>query len=174
MHQNSNFMKKVLSLAILATTMLFTSCEKDSRQVEQHQPSSNRIVVIPSDNKTASTTILVSQIGHDGKNCPGCILSGGQLIHVDCMGDGRYCRLISEVQLQQTGSSITATTTDTFGLTTEDFFAMPDRSLYFYTDENNNRVFLNIPSQLVFRDTVTKQFTFTRLFLTNAPEYSNN
>ncbi len=167
-------MKKVLSLAILASTMLFTSCEKESRQVEQHQPSPNRIVVIPSDSKTASTTILVSQIGHDGKNCPGCILSGGQLIHVDCMGDGHYCRLVSEVQLQQVGSTFTATTVDTFGLTSGDFFNMPARSLYFYTEDNNNIVYLNIPEQMVYRDTATLQFTFTGLFLTNVPEYNND
>jgi hypothetical protein len=50
---------------------------------------------------------------------------------------------------------------------------MPDRSLN-YTDENNNRVFLNVPAQLVFRDSVTRQFTFTGLFITSTPAYSNN
>ena len=51
---------------------------------------------------------------------------------------------------------------------------MPDRSLYFYTDESNNNVYLNIPEQMVYRDTATLQFTFTGLFLTNVPEYSND
>ena len=62
--------------------------------------------------------------------------------------------------------------TDTFGLTSADFFLMPDRSLN-YTDENNNRMYLNIPEQLVFRDSVTRQFTFTGLFFTDDPEYTN-
>jgi len=75
--------------------------------------------------------------------------------------------------LQSFNGEITATTTDTFGLTTEDFFNMPDRSLS-YTDENNNRVYLNIPEQLVFRDTATQQFTFTGLFFTTVPEYTND
>jgi hypothetical protein len=70
-------------------------------------------------------------------------------------------------------TDVTATTTDTFGLTSEDFFLMPDRSLN-YTDENNNRIYLNIPEQLVFRDTVTQQFTFTGLFFSDAAAYSNN
>jgi len=40
-----------------------------------------------------------------------------------------------------------------------------------YTDENNNRIFLNIPAQLVCRDTATKQFTFTGLSFTDRPLY---
>ncbi len=84
----------------------------------------------------------------------------------------RYCALLSSVTISQSGTAVTATTTDTFGLTSEDFFLMPDRSLS-YTDENNNRMYLNIPEQLVFRDSVTRQFTFTGLFFTDDPEYTN-
>jgi hypothetical protein len=89
------------------------------------------------------------------------------------MGYGHYCRAVAQVTLNVSGTDITATTTDTFGLTSEDFFNMPDRSLN-YTDENNNRMYLNIPEQLVFRDSVTKQFTFTGLFFTTVPEYTND
>ena len=90
------------------------------------------------------------------------------------MGFGYTCSLVSSITMQQTGTTITATTTDTFGLTSENFFAMPARSLYYYTEDNNNIVYLNIPEQLVYRDTATLQFTFTGLFLTNVPEYSND
>ena len=76
--------------------------------------------------------------------------------------------------MQQIGSTITATTTDTFGLTSEDFFAMPDRSLYYETDVNNDRIYLNIPGQMVYRDNTTLQFTFTGLSFTVGPIYSNN
>lgn len=98
----------------------------------------------------------------------------GHIFHVDCMGNGNYCATIAAVQLQQIGTTVTATTTDTFDLTTEDFFLMPDRSLYFYTDEKDNLVFLNIPEQMVYRDSTTLQFTLTGLFLTNTPAYSND
>ena len=50
---------------------------------------------------------------------------------------------------------------------------MPYRSLE-YIDENNNRVYLNIPAQMVYRDSATRQFTFTGLFLTEGPEYNND
>jgi hypothetical protein len=75
--------------------------------------------------------------------------------------------------MQQSGSFVTATTTDTFDLTSDDFFLMPDRSLN-YTDENNNRIYLNIPEQLVWRDTATLQFTFTGLTFSTSPLYTNN
>lgn len=166
-------MKKLLSLTILAAMMLFATCEKVNREIELYQPSLNRVEVIPLDSKTASITMFVSQIGHDGKNCPGCILNNGNLIHVDCMGDGHYCRLASAVQLQQVGTAITATTTDTFDLTTEDFFLMPDRSLN-YTDEKGHRIFLNIPRQMVYRDTATRQFTFTGLFFSTTATFNND
>lgn len=76
------------------------------------------------------------------------------------------------VQLQQIGTAVTATTADTFDLTSEDFFLVPDRSLN-YTDEKNNRIFLNIPEQMVYRDTATLQFTFTGLFFSETAAYSN-
>ena len=89
------------------------------------------------------------------------------------MGYGNICVRATNVTLNQIGSAITATTIDTFDLTSEDFFLMPDRSLS-YTDINNNQIYLNIPSQLVFRDEDTQQFTFTGLSFSEAALYSNN
>ena len=89
------------------------------------------------------------------------------------MGDGNYCAKASSVQLQQIGTDIIATTTDTFGLTNLNFFLMPARSLN-YTDEHNNRIFLNIPAQFLFRDNTTQQFTFSGLFFSSTAAYSNN
>ena len=167
-----NAMKNVLTLTAFAAILLFGACEKENENAEMFQPSVNRVVVIPSNNKTASTTILLSQIGHDAKTCNGCVWDGGKMVHENCMGDGHYCAFAAAVQLDQVGDIITATTTDTFDLTSEDFFLMPDRSLN-YTDENNNRIFLNIPGQMVYRDTATLQFTFTGLFFSETAAYSN-
>jgi hypothetical protein len=89
------------------------------------------------------------------------------------MGFGNICVRATSVTLNQSGTDVTATTVDTFDLTSEDFFLMPDRSLS-YTDENNNRIFLNIPEQLLFRDSTTQQFTFTGLFFSDGPVYSND
>ena len=166
-------MKKVLTMALLASVLL-VACEKeDSQKAATHEQSHNRVIVIPYDGKTEGATILQMRIGHDGKNCNGCVMYYGHLVHVNCMGDGNYCETATAVQLQQAGATINATTTDTFDLTTENFFLMPNRSLD-YVDEKNNHYYLNIPGQMVYRDSTTLQFTFTGLFFSEAAAYEND
>lgn len=165
-------MKSKVIIKIILMSSLFLGCQ---RQVAfEREP--NRLIPIPEQGeaKTANIFGLWILAGHDGSKCPGCITIAGHTTHQDCQGHGNKCRKSSSVTLQQIGTDITATTTDTFGLTSEDFFLMPDRSLYYETDVNNNRIYLNIPGQLVYRDTTTLQFTFTGLFFTNVPEYSND
>ena len=165
-------MKKVMTMALLAVLIL-GACEKEDSPKTTHQQSPNRVITIPSDSKTGNTAILAVTIGHDGRYCNGCVMLGGELIHVDCMGDGNYCATTAAVQFQINGPVFSATTTDTFDLTTENFFLMPNRSLD-YTDDKNNHYYLNIPAQMVYRDTATLQFTFTGLFFSNSPAYEND
>ena len=166
-------MKKTLPIAFLTLLTLFSACEKEKVDTTIKEPARNRVVVIPSDSKTGNTTFLVTMVGHNAKDCTGCVVVDGYLTHVNCMGQGTYCSIATAVQLQQNGTDITAVTTDTFDLTSEDFFLMPDRSLN-YTDEKGNRIFLNIPAQLVYRDSTTRQFTFTGLFYSNRAAYEND
>lgn len=164
-----NFLKlSCFLLALLAVSWLASSCHRENPQ-DEHL---NCLVPIVTDSKESSTYLMMVLMGHDGKNCPGCVLANGQLSHVDCQGVGFECLKSSYVRLQEVGTSITATTLDTFDLTSEDFFNMPPRSLN-YTDGDNNRVYLNIPPQLVWRDTATLQFSFTGLSITETPLYTN-
>ena len=165
-------MKRLLTMTLLLG-LLFGACEKEGIKTVSPKQNHNRVITLPSEGKTGNSyTIIVMDIGHSAKDCGGCIMIDGQLVHEDCMGSGNYCIAVSSVQLHQVGSAISATTTDTFGLTSENYFLMPDRSLN-YTDENNNNLFLNIPAQLVYRNTSTLQFTFTGLSLTSRPVYNN-
>jgi hypothetical protein len=165
-----NFMKlSSFLLALLAIAWLASSCGKEEKPQDAH---SNCLVPLETGSKDASY-LLITSMGHDGKNCPGCVLVNGRLRHVDCQGAGSECLKSPCVSLQQVGADLVATTVDTFGLTSEDFFNMPARSLN-YVDEDNNRVFLNIPAQLVYRDTATLQFSFTGLSITSGPLYEND
>ena len=125
------------------------------------------------DNKETSTYLMMVMMGHDGTNCPGCVLVNGQLRHVDCQGVGSECLNSSCVELHEVGKELVAITVDTFDLTSEDFFLMPDRSLD-YIDDKNNHYYLNIPGQMVYRDSTTLQFTFTGLFFSEGPSYEND
>ena len=163
----------IFFVGVLFALFSLASCQKSGLDIPQ-QASPHRVIQgLTGDAKTASQCWLSTEIGHDGKNCRGCVMYHGERVHRDCMHHGNYCRVVTNVNLTINGTDITATTTDTFGLTTEDFFVMPDRSLN-YTDENNNRIFLNIPEQQVYRDSVTQQFTFTGLFFSNTAAYTND
>jgi hypothetical protein len=147
-----------------------TSC---GHETISEQNRDDRVIPVMTDEKTVSEYVFITNLGHDAKGCPGCILNHGKYIHINCQGRGNACRAAATVSLNQVGTTITATTVDTFGLTNLDFFLMPDRSLE-YLDENNNLIFLNIPAQQVYRDSTTLQFTFTGLYITSSPAYSND
>ena len=164
-------MKKTLLIA--AAFLLIQSCGKTVINQNDLSVINNRLIPLESDSKEDGY-LLVTTIGHLSSDCGGkCITIDGNKCHIDCMGYGNVCRQATSVHLQQTGTVVTATTMDTFGLTSENFFLMPDRSLH-YEDEKGNHLFLNIPSQMVYRDTATLQFTFTGLSFSNTEVYSNN
>ena len=167
-------MRKLLTLTLL-TVVLSVACEKDKDDAINSRPklSRNRLITLPVGGKIGNSTILTITIGHDGRYCNGCVMFNGEMIHQNCMGDGNYCATSAAVQLLQAGYTINAVTTDTFDLTSEDFFLMPDRSLD-YVDDKNNHYYLNIPGQMVYRDSTTLQFTFTGLFFSNSPAYEND
>ena len=165
-------MKKALTLTLLAA-ILFGACEKEKSQKVEPEKSLNTIVALPDDGKKESSTFLLSaRIGHSSSDCNGCVMYNGQYVHFDCMGQGNLCEASANVHLQQVGSAISMTTTDTFNLTSGDFFLMPNRSLD-YMDQSGLHTYLNIPAQLVYRDTTTLQFTFTELFFSSKPAYGN-
>ncbi len=167
-------MKKAFTLTLVAA-ILFGACDKESHKtvVSEQSQSLNSIIELPNNGEKANSTFLLSSyFGHSGSGCNGCVQIDGNVIHVDCMGVGNACATSSVVNLQQVGSSISITTTDTFNLTSENFFLMPNRSLD-YMDQSGLHSYLNIPTQLVYRDTTTLQFTFTGLYFSSKPAYGN-
>ncbi|MBO7647422.1 MAG: hypothetical protein J6S56_04925 [Bacteroidales bacterium] len=148
--------------------VFFAACERPDSELKTHTD-----YVTPVAGQDRSTFYwVITHLGHDGRNCSGCVTINGEKMHLDCMNYGDKCCKVSKVVLENLPSGLAATTVDTFDLTSEDFFNMPARSLN-YTDGDNNRVYLNIPPQLVWRDTATLQFTFTGLSITESPLYTN-
>ena len=168
-----NFAMRYFKLLFLFILLLIAvSCQKKK---ESFFPpvQTNYIVSIQNATKTGQNYSLVTDIGHDGRNCPGCVLIEGQWVHINCQGPGNACRVSANVTLYNNGATSYAVTTDTFGLTDQAFFNMPDRSLFVGYDDKNNEMWLNIPAQLVYRDSTTMQFTFTGLYYSNAQVYEN-
>lgn len=165
-------MKKLLTLTMFVA-MVLGACKKENHQTVTSEQSLNYMVALSDDGKTGNSTFLLAMgLGHSSKICNGCVMINGRLVHINCMGPGSECATSAIVQLQYLGATMTATTTDTFNLTTEDFFLMPDRSLL-TEDEKGLPVYLNIPAQLVYRDSSTLQFTFTGLYYSENAAYGN-
>jgi len=166
-------MKGITRIFLISLMVLLSvSCSKEKTMSELDK---SHFFVKPVELNEKTNTFLISgEVGHSGAKCPGCVTMGGVTRHIDCMNYGNYCVFSAYVELQQSGISFTATTIDTFGLTSEDFFAMPDRTFFFGVDAKGNDVYLNMPSQIVFRDSTSLQFTFTGLFSSNTPYYNNN
>ena len=161
---------KILHLKI-ALAIILLSCQACTK-MDDVQNSTNRVVPMLTDSKESCYLFTIT-IGHLASECGNaCITIGGKPCHLDCMTHGHVCNKSVAVTLESNDGAIYATTIDTFDLTNLDFFVMPARSLN-YTDENNNRIFLNIPGQTMYRDTATKQFTFTGLFFSNTAAYGN-
>jgi len=133
----------VLFLIILC----FYSCQKSDIIQNSHQEFS--AVLMNQDLKGRLYTFSFVA-GHQAAGCNGCVTVLGKSYHVDCMGAGSECAKSSIVSLIQNDyNNYTATTLDSTALTNEDFFNMPDRSLFVEYDDKNNEVWLNIPAQLV-------------------------
>ena len=162
--------KYYLKLQVIISALLLLVTAQSCRKESLHKRQNGRMVPVETNAKTGNQYVLFCFMGHDGSNCPGCLCIGGVLTHVDCQGVGDACKKSSCVSLTSTGTSLYATTLDTFGFTSLDILNMPSRSFALETDPGVYS-YLNIPAQLIYRDSTTLQFTFTGLSFTNKPLY---
>ena len=159
---------------------MMTACNKNEISVCNDPKPENYATVGSSSAKEGGKPIEITfTAGHDGSECNySCIVSNGIPGHVDCQGWGDACTITIRLWPigggQPKGETFSAVVDTVWSLTTEDFFNMPNRSLAVLEAPSESETFLNIPAQLVFRDTTTQQFTFTGLFFSDAPEYTND
>lgn len=117
-------------------------------------------------------------VGHAASECNNsCIVINGTPGHADCLGWGDDCVItirLWPIGGQPKGETFSAVVDTVWSLTTEDYFNMPDRSLTVLDAPSESQTYLNIPAQLVFRDSVTQQFTFTGLFFSTTAAYTND
>ncbi|MCQ2284517.1 MAG: hypothetical protein MJZ57_06420 [Bacteroidales bacterium] len=162
--------KRILILLMLCSVMC--ACNRSSID------SIDENFAMPSDpsDKLSTNITCHFQVGHDASDCGNsCIAVNGHRIHVDCQGYGRKCSQIAHLQVAEISSNIyEGTTTDATDLTDQQFFNMPARSLCIQTNLNGKSTWLNIPAQLVYRDSISRQFTLSGLFYTDYQYYNND
>lgn len=165
-------MKKIV-FAYLSALLLF--CFSQCAKPVEHATLVSQGCISPVfSNGKSMVYQMTMNVGHSGKNCPGCIkMKDNTYIHIDCQGRGNECTVSSNVVLSGNSYNLIAVTTDTFGLTDQSLFNMPDRSLL-TEDEKGQPVYLNIPAQLVYRDSITLQFTLNGLYYSASAAYDND
>ena len=167
-------MKKYILFSFIAIlfSVFSSSCTKQERSIAYD--TENTAFVVPDQRKTGVLYSISVQVGHTAAQCPnGCIHLPGGSYHVDCQGWGNACTQSASLFVVPVAPSLfTGTTQDSTDLTGEEFFNMPDRSLYLGLD-GGKPLWLNIPAQLSIRDSVTRVFTFSGLYYSSKQVYQN-
>jgi len=181
---NKRFLFYGLVALIALTTMI--SCNdnpSNTGTIQQDENNSATQVMNTNDNSKAQTMAsavykITTKVGHSGASCPGCVMIGGKLTHIDCMGAGHQCSVSGTVTvtLESTASGINyykGTTLYEYELTTEEYFQFPERSLWVYNEFTGTECWMNIPKQLLTRNTITNQFTFKGIYFSDKQEFEN-
>lgn len=156
--------------------VLFMICFYSCQKSDKTQNFNHEFTAVPLNQGAKESLYTLSfAAGHTATGCKGCVTVCGVSYHVDCMGAGQECVNSTIVSLVQvSNNNYTATTLDSTALTSEDFYNMPSRSLFVGYDNHNKDIYLNIPAQFVYRDSVSLQFTFTGLYYSDSQIYGNN
>ncbi len=165
--------KHFLSIFVLlcAITFSFMSCEKREHFVTDNEHWAQEI---PNAKKTGTLYSIGTLCGHTISECGGNCLPPPFSGHMDCQGAGTHCTMSATILVVPSAPTLfTATTQDSTDLTSEEFFNMPDRSLYMGMDGDGKPQWLNIPAQLSIRDSVTRVFTFNGLYYSSQQIYKN-
>ena len=121
---------------------------------------------------------VTTRVGHSAASCQGCVYINGKYVHADCMGYGTQCSVSGTVRLtlESTTSGINyyqGTTLYEYELTAEDYFQFPERSLWVYNEFTGTECWMNIPAQLLTRDSSTNQFVFSGIYFSDKQEFIN-
>jgi hypothetical protein len=127
------------------------------------------------DSKFWYLKMLVS-FGHSAADCGNkCVKILGEQGHADCRGFGNTCTKIVDAycSVSQWGGGVMLTLVDTtvFGRTLD--FDFPDRTLFIINPLNNTDLWLNIPEQLLVRDSTGGTFVIHDIWFSEEPELEN-
>jgi len=184
-------MKKfIFYLAVMFAIVFFaSSCNKNdvitssgllTNNESNDEPKQNVATWISSNENHAKfwyMKISIS-IGHNASDCGNkCVKLLGEQGHADCRGFGNICSKIVDVGVEyssgQNGEGIILTLfdTDVFGETLD--FDFPERTFFITNPQNNTDLWLNIPEQLLLRDSIGLPFVIRDIWFSEEPELEN-
>jgi hypothetical protein len=125
--------------------------------------------------------LMVSKAGHTSNDCGGkCKYFNGIWVHVNCQGFGNECNFRASINISK---NLPEDSTDNYysgiGLyenepIEDSTYEMPERSFYFESEEfENGFIWINIPEQVLIRNTESSMFIYDSITFTVDPLYEN-
>ncbi|NVN94257.1 MAG: hypothetical protein HXX18_03130 [Bacteroidetes bacterium] len=180
--KKSNVILVMLSVMAIITTNCVKENESENKVQKQVFSSTAVKLSAPSPKATpgfSGNYVLNSRAGHSSSECGGsCIVFGGVKKHINCQGFGSSCGLKASVRIRNaeadSSNNYVAVGLNDYEPTDEDVYLMPARSFY-VEDKNtvNGYIWLNIPEQLLERDTLSKQFIYYKISFTQEALFEN-
>lgn len=171
-------MKKDFISLLIMSLLVISGCDKTFISNSPGAMPENYATIMDTCSKDSGRPIeITTRVGHSINECNGCIYFNGTLGHADCQGWGDAC--VVKIRLwpiggQPKGETFSMAVDTLWEPTYGDFFNMPARSLTILDNPDATFRFLNIPAQLLERDSLTQQFIFNGLFFSDTAAYSNN
>jgi hypothetical protein len=183
-------MKKinVIAMMILVMGLIAVSCIKEKENVNdcKKQLKTATAKKISNLNLKVSTDFsgsysLFSKVGHTANSCNNnCIMIGGKRVHVNCQGAGNICDSRASISVYKANPEnpeniyYNAIGLNDYEPTDDTTFYMPDRSYYIENDcIENGYIYLNIPSQILRRDSSSNQFIYFKITFTETALFEN-
>ncbi|MBR4912980.1 MAG: hypothetical protein IKZ54_09105 [Bacteroidales bacterium] len=171
-------MKKDFLLLLIMSLVAMSACDKTFISNSPGTLPENYATIKDTCSKDSGKPIeITTRVGHSITECNGCIYINGTLGHADCQGWGDAC--VVKIRLwpiggQPKGETFSMVVDTLWEPTSGDFFNMPARSLTVLDNLDVTARFLNIPAQILERDSLTRHFTFTRMFFSDTAAYIND
>jgi len=180
-------MKKItiINLLLIFLFSLFVfSCKKiDENSLPDFNPDNennylkrNEATWISSNNSSKGFWLnLKIYVGHTAEQCGGrCVKLFGKPMHIDCRGIGHICERLITVELQTNeNNELMLILSDEDIFAEYDIFPFPDRSLCITNPQNNDDLWLNIPEQILLKDSTFLKVIIENIWFSEEPELEN-
>lgn len=172
-------MKNNLVAILVMSLMVMSACDKTFISNSPGTMPENYATIMDTCSKDNGKPIEITyRVGHTASDCNNsCILVNGIPSHEDCQSYGEACVIVIRlwpIGGQPQGETFSMAVDTLWEPTSGDFFNMPARSLTVLDNPDVTSQFLNIPAQMLKRDSLTRRFTFERLFFSDTAAYSND
>jgi hypothetical protein len=176
-------LKKSWFIAMTSCAIIILSCNKSENFSLAKPPSGNddnlrqnSATWTYSENSKKGKLSWKIFVGHSVSDCGGkCIKLFGELGHIDCVGIGNVCSQSVECSIEPGDED------DDFILILDDNNALgafleypfPDRSLMITNPQNNTDLWLNIPEQILIRESEEVPFVVYDAWFSEIAELEN-